>query len=50
LGKSAITSEPLVAGNRLIVQSDGGSIAAYEVVDDVPKPTAPDISETADES
>ena len=49
-GKSAITSEPLVVGNRLIVQSDGGSIAAYVVVDDVPKRTAPDISETADES
>ncbi|MCH9696400.1 MAG: outer membrane protein assembly factor BamB [Gammaproteobacteria bacterium] len=49
-GKSAITSEPLVVGNQLVVQSDNGSIAAYVVVDAVPERTAPDISESADES
>ncbi len=48
LGKSAITSAPLVVANRLYVQSDSGSIAAYEVVEDRPKRQAPDIA--ADES
>ncbi len=46
-GKSAITSRPLVVANRLYVQSDGGTVAAFEVVDDRPKRQAPDI---ADES
>ena len=46
-GKSAITSSPLVVANRLYVQSDGGTVAAFEVVDDRPKRQAPDI---ADES
>ncbi|MDH3576656.1 MAG: outer membrane protein assembly factor BamB [Gammaproteobacteria bacterium] len=48
LGKSAITSAPVVVANRLYVQSDSGSIAAYEVVEDRPKRQAPDIA--ADES
>ena len=47
-GKSAITSAPVVVANRLYVQSDSGSIAAYSVVDDRPKREAPDIA--ADES
>lgn len=46
-GKSAITSNPLVVANRLYVQSDGGKVGAFEVVDDRPKRQAPDI---ADES
>ena len=46
-GKSAITSSPIVVANRLYVQSDSGSVAAFEVVDDRPKRQAPDI---ADES
>ena len=44
-GKSAITSDPLVIANRLYVQSDGGSIAAYVIVDDRPQRSAPDIAE-----
>lgn len=50
LGKQAITSYPLVVANRLYVQSDNGTLAAYEVVADRPKRKAPDISKTADES
>lgn len=48
LGSSAITSTPVVVANRLYVQSDSGSIAAYEVVEDRPKRRAPDVA--ADES
>lgn len=50
LGKQAISSYPLVVANRLYVQSDNGTVAAYEVVADRPKRNAPDISKTADES
>ncbi len=46
-GKHAITSDPLVVANRLFVQSDSGSLAAFEVVEDRPQRSAPDI---ADES
>ena len=46
-GKHAITSNPLVVANRLYVQSDSGSLAAFEVVEDRPQRSAPDI---ADES
>ncbi len=46
-GKSAITSSPMVFANRLYVQSDGGMVAAFEVVDDRPQRQTPDI---ADES
>ncbi len=50
-GKQAISGDPLVAANRLFVQSDDGSIAAYEVVQDRPTRRAPDVAETsADES
>jgi len=48
LGNSAITAAPVVVANRLYVQSDSGSIAAYEVVEDRPKRQAPDTA--ADES
>lgn len=49
-GSDAITSAPVVVGNRLFVQSDNGSVAAYEVVQDRPKRSAPDVSSDADES
>lgn len=47
-GGKAITSDPIVLGNRLYVQGDDGSLAAYEVVEDRPKRAAPDIA--ADEN
>jgi len=50
LSGAAITSAPVVVGNRLFVQSDDGSVAAYEVVKDRPKRNAPDISSDADDS
>jgi len=49
-GKKAISSDPLVVGNRLYVQSDDGSVAAYEVVQNRPKRNAPDVADKADES
>jgi outer membrane protein assembly factor BamB len=45
LGSKAITAVPLVMANRLYVQSDGGNLAAYVVVDDRPKRTQPDVAE-----
>lgn len=45
LGNEAITSDPFVIANRLYVQSDGGSIAAYVLVDDRPRRKAPDIAD-----
>lgn len=48
LGGSAISNAPMVAANRLYVQNDSGTLAAYEVVGERPKRQAPDIS--ADES
>ena len=50
LSGAAITSAPVVVGNRLFVQSDDGSVAAYELVKDRPKRSAPDISSDADDS
>ena len=47
-GGKAVTSNPIVVGNRLIVQGDGGTITAYEVVDQQPKRKAPDVA--ADET
>ncbi|MDJ0940968.1 MAG: outer membrane protein assembly factor BamB [Woeseiaceae bacterium] len=45
-GKSAITATPLVMGNRLFVQSDGGTLAAYEVIEpERPPNRAPDIAD-----
>ena len=45
LGSKGISNEPLVIANRLYVQSDGGDLAAYVVVDDRPQRTQPDIAE-----
>ena len=45
LGSKAITNEPVVVADRLYVQSDGGSVAAF-VVQRPKRPTnAPDISD-----
>lgn len=49
-GSMAISSAPLVIANRLFVQSDDGSLAAYEIIQDRPKRNAPDVSKNADES
>jgi len=48
LGGAAITSAPVVVADRLYVQSDSGSLAAYSVVENRPKRPAPDIA--SDES
>lgn len=45
LGGAAISNAPVVVADRLYVQSDSGSIAAYEVVQDRPSRSAPDISD-----
>jgi outer membrane protein assembly factor BamB len=45
LGSKAISNDPLVIANRLYVQSDGGTLAAYVVVDDRPSRTEPDIAD-----
>lgn len=44
LGSAAITNAPVVVANRLYVQTDSGSIAAYTVVEDRPKRDAPDVA------
>lgn len=45
LGSKAITGTPLVIANRLYVQSDGGRLAAFVVVDDRPTRSQPDVAE-----
>jgi outer membrane protein assembly factor BamB len=45
LGSKAITSNPLVVADRLYVQSDAGSIAAYIVVDPKRPQNVPDIAD-----
>lgn len=45
LGSKAISNDPLVIANRLYVQSDGGTLAAYVVVDDRPRRAEPDIAD-----
>jgi len=45
LGGTAISNAPVVIADRLYVQTDSGSIAAYEVVQDRPRRSAPDISD-----
>ncbi len=47
VGSKAITSDPLVMANRLYVQSDGGTLAAFVIVDDRPRRSAPDIADEA---
>ncbi len=49
-GSQAISSAPLVIANRLYVQSDNGSVAAFEIVQDRSKRRKPDAAESADES
>lgn len=41
LGGAAISSDPVVMGQRLYVQTDAGVLASYEVQRPVTKPTAP---------
>lgn len=45
LGSTAISNAPVVVADRLYVQSDSGNIAAYEIVQDRPQRSAPDISD-----
>ena len=49
-GKKAISSDPRVVANRLYVQSDNGSVAAYEVVQNRQQKRAPAAAKPADES
>lgn len=49
LGGDAISIPPVVAGNRLFVQSDSGHLAAFEIVTPKPKKQAPKSAD-ADES
>jgi outer membrane protein assembly factor BamB len=50
-GKKAISNDPLVVANRLYVQSDDGSVAAYEVVQKKrQQQRTPEVVEPADES
>ncbi len=42
---AAITSDPVVVADRLYVQSDSGTLAAYRVVDPERPQSAPDIAE-----
>jgi len=46
LGGSAITTSPVVVANRLYVQTDGGTLAAYRIEEpERPPERAPDIAE-----
>lgn len=45
VGSSAITSGPVVVANRLYVQSDAGTLAAFMVREPVRKRDAPDIAD-----
>lgn len=47
-GSKAISTYPLVVANTLYVQSDDGSLAAFAVVQDRSKRSAPDVSEVPD--
>lgn len=44
MGGGAISNAPVAIANRLYVQNDSGSLAAYEVIEDRSKREAPDIS------
>lgn len=44
-GSKAISSDPLVIANRLYVQSDSGSLGAFEIVEDRPRRRSPDIAD-----
>jgi len=45
LGSEAISTDPVVVANRLYVQSDSGSVAAFAVRQAAPARNAPDISD-----
>lgn len=45
LGGAAISSDPLVVANRLYVQSDSGSLAAYEIREPRRSRRAPDVAD-----
>jgi outer membrane protein assembly factor BamB len=45
LGSSAISADPVVVADRLYVQSDSGSVAAFAVQEPKRPRRAPDISE-----
>ena len=45
LGGAAISSDPLVMANRLYIQTDGGELGAYVIVDERPKRSQPDVSD-----
>lgn len=49
LGGSAITSDPVVVADRLYVQSDGGTLAAFAVQQPARPQRAPDIAESDDD-
>jgi len=44
VGGAAISNAPVVVANRLYVQTDAGTIAAFEAVDTRPQRSAPDTS------
>lgn len=50
LGRKAISNYPLVVANTLYAQSDDGTLAAFTVVQDRSKRSAPDVSDEADET
>ena len=45
LGNAAISSAPYVMANRLFVQSDGGQLGAYVIVDERPQRSQPDVAD-----
>ncbi len=45
VGSKAITSGPVVVANRLYVQSDAGTLAAFKVQEPARKRDAPDIAD-----
>ena len=45
VGSKAISIDPYVIANRLYVQTDGGTLAAFVIVDDRPRRSAPDIAD-----
>ncbi|MDX1515664.1 MAG: outer membrane protein assembly factor BamB [Woeseiaceae bacterium] len=47
VGGAAITNDPVVLGNTLYVQTDGGTLAAFTIQQ--PERRAPDIAETPEE-
>lgn len=49
MGKQAISSDPVVVANRLYVQSDSGTIAAYAVQEPKRKRNVPDTADSADD-